>query len=111
MDLCSVLGRALGSSSCPRGVGVGRAGVCRSLQLPALCSLFVFISYTAPAWALSPSFSSPAGFLEVAREGVGGIQELNAAWSIKALRVFHKGELITEISVIKNKPPGDFFGV
>lgn len=45
--------------------------------------------------------------------GAGGTQELNAACTIKALGVLHrnKGELITKISLIKNKLPGDFFGI
>lgn len=57
----SVLGRALGSSSCPKGVGVGWAGVCRSLQLPALLSLFVFALYTTPAL---PQLSLPSRISE-----------------------------------------------
>lgn len=60
----SVLGRALGSSSCPKGVGVGWAGVCRSLQLP-LSSLYLSLLCTQPL--LFPSFSSQAGFLRVGR--------------------------------------------
>lgn len=80
---------------------------------PVSCSfLFIFVLCTAPAWVLCPIFSFQTGFLNVGKGSVGGgIQELNAAWSIKALGVFHrqiKGELITKISVTKNKPPGDF---
>lgn len=58
---------------------------------PASCSLlFICLCFVhGPCLGALPRLFLPSGISEGGQGAVGGIQELNAAWSIKALGVFH----------------------